>query len=163
MNLKKIGLSEKKLLLLVICFAIGIIFFTLSEYSGFEKEKENDEFDEELYTAALESKLTAILEKMEGVGDVHVMITLSGGKNYRYASQTTKSLSESSSNVETFLQLQKDSGGNSAPILTEILYPEIRGVSVVCRGAADSERRYQIIKLIASALNLNENQIFVTE
>ncbi len=164
MELKKIKISQKNLSVLVICFVIGIIFLFLSEYSSFERSRSDDSvFDETAYTASLETRLASILEQVNGVSDVNVMITLEGGITYRYANQTAKSLSGDNSSVETLLQMQEDSGGALSPILTETILPRVKGVSVVCKGAADVNIQKKIIGLVSSALNLNENQIFVTE
>ncbi len=160
----KLKRKEKNILILGLCFVLGIIFLFLSEYDfGEQTDSVNESFDEAMYTQNLESRLAAIIDQMKGVSDVTVMITLEGGVSYHFANQTAKSLSESSSTVETLLPMQEDSKGKSTPILTETKLPAIRGVSVVCAGAADVQIRKRIIGLVASTLNLNENQIFVTE
>ena len=142
----------------------GIIFLFLGEYTGFEKnENENVSFDETVYTEELEARLSHIIEKMEGVEDVTVMITLKGGISYQYAVQTAKSLSNDSSSTQTLLEMQEDAKGQISPVLTEILLPDIKGVSVVCKGGNDGTTRGRIISLVASTLNLKENQIFVTQ
>jgi stage III sporulation protein AG len=158
-----LGLKKKNFIFLITSFLVGIIFLYFGEYSGFEKTKGEEVFDESAYTTELEGELASILEEMNGVDNVKVMITLSGGKNYRYANKTQKSQSGEATSLETNLQMQEGSDGKSQPILTQTLFPEIRGVSVVCKGAADPKTQRKIIGLVASTLDLNENQIFVTE
>ena len=159
----KIKIHQKNMPILIICLCLGIIFLFLSEYHLDEERGDlSDDFDEDAYTAILEDKLKNILEEMDGVSQVNVMITLEGGRYYRYAIGSSKSLNGSLESSETFLQLQKDSGGNSAPILTEVLLPKVKGVSVVCQGAEDDAIRGRMIRLIASTLDLNANQIYVT-
>ena len=166
--MKKIFSNEKngnKLLILGICLVLGIIFLAIGEYS-FNEKRDNgakeDVFDEESYAALLEERLCAILEEMEGVENVSVMVTLEGGIRYRYANESTKSQSGERTDTEVFLILQEKSG-DTAPILTETLYPSVRGVSVVCQGANDPEVKKKVIDLVASTLNLNQNQIFVSQ
>ncbi|MBR2616542.1 MAG: hypothetical protein IKC69_07685 [Clostridia bacterium] len=165
MKQAKMALDPKKIAILSICFVLGIIFLLISEYKLDEKTDEADEsefFDEAVYTERLQEHLAAILEEMEGVSEVNVMVTLESGIRYRYASETSKSQSGERSSSEVFLMMQEKDGA-SLPILTETLYPSVRGVSVVCRGAADPAVQRRIIGLVASTLNLNENQIFVSE
>ena len=60
---------------------LGIIFLFISEYSSSTSTKPNV-FSEEEYVKRLETKIGAILEKVEGVENVSVMITLEGGNQW---------------------------------------------------------------------------------
>ena len=162
MKAEKIGINKKTLPILIICFTIGIIFLILSEYSGFEKTKGEEVFDEKAYTSELETRLEAILNQMDGIEHATVMITLESGLQHDYASQITKNANKDSSSLETYLEMSAD-GGKSQPVIKTTLLPKIRGASAVCQGAANPEVQRKIIRLLASTLNLNENQIFVTE
>jgi stage III sporulation protein AG len=158
-------LEEKKKWIIGICLVLGIIFLILAEYPFGDKTNSAKEavFDETAYTADLENRLCGILEKMEGVSQVSVMITLEGGISYHYASQTAKSFSGENESWESFLTMQEDSGGKTQPILTQTRLPKVKGASVVCQGAENENLRRRIIGLVASTLDLNENQIYVTE
>ena len=164
MELMKTKNMKKNLPFLAILLIVGIIFLFLSEYTSNEQNKNGagTEFDPELYAKNLEERLGAILEEMEGVSQAKVMITLEGGQEYRYATEVNAGLYGGNSGSET-LFVQKDSSGKSSPILAATLAPKIKGVSVVCKGAADVRIQKKIIELVASTLNLSQNQIFVTE
>ena len=159
---EKIGINKKTMPILAICFAIGIIFLFLGEYSGFEKIEGEEVFDEKAYTDELETRLEGILNGMDGIQNATVMITLESGLQKDYASQITKNANGDSSSLETFLEMSAD-GGKSEPIIKSTLLPKIRGAVVVCHGAKNPEVQLKIIRLLASTLNLNENQIFVTQ
>lgn len=163
MKAEKIGINKKTLPILAICFVLGIIFLFLGEYSGFERTAGEEVFDEEAYTGQMETRLEEILERMDGVSQVKVMITLESSECRDYATKVTKSSGKDTTSLETYLQLQEDAGGKNQPILNRTLLPEIRGASVVCKGANDPAIRIKIIRLVSSTLNLNENQIFVTQ
>ncbi len=149
---------KKNLPLLTILFLLGIIFLTLGEYDS-NKGKENlgVEFDEQAYTQNLEQRLSAMLEKMDGVENVSVMITLEGSSRYQFAKQE-----QGSTFVNSFL-MQENTNGSKEPILIEVDTPKIKGVSVVCRGAENIQTREKIIGLISGTLNLTANKIYVTQ
>ena len=135
-------LSRKKVAFLAVILAAGIIFLALSEYISTGTTESKPAFSEDAYTKDLETRLEALLERMDGVSEVKVMITLSGSESYQYAKETVKSVMAGGESTETVLPYRKGSGGQSEPILTAVAAPEIKGVSVVCRGAGnDAVRR----------------------
>ena len=158
----KRSVFKKNLPILVILFLVGIIFLAVGEY---DSNKGNDsigvKFDEEAYTENLEERLAAMLEKMDGVDDPSVMITLEGSSRYQFAKQEGSHL-QGSAYVNSFL-MQETEKGSKEPILVEVDTPTIKGVSVVCHGAENIRTREKIIDLISGTLNLTKNKIYVTE
>ncbi len=152
---------RKNLPLIAILFVLGIIFLYLAEYDS-NKENENSgiDFDEKVYTENLEQRLCAMLEKMDGVENATVMITLEGSSRYQITGENRSGLQNS---IYTSSFLQEDTASSQNPILIEIEAPKIKGVSVVCRGAENIQIRQRIINLISSTLNLPKNKIYVTE
>ena len=128
---------EKKFAFLALILSLGIIFLFLSEYSFDGTTEKNAAADTQNSAQALEERLCEILSQMEGVDDVHVFILLE------------ESLSADAS------PFSSDESSRRTPV--------IRGVSVVCAGAKNVHLKRKIILLVASTLNLNENQIYVTE
>ena len=153
-------LWKKNLPLFVILLCVGIIFLAAAEYhSNKESQRDQNDFDEETYTRRLEERLCAMIEKMDGVSDVKVMITLESGNRYRYVRDGASSSSGGDGAVGAFMMNQND----SSPVLLEIKAPKIKGVSVVCRGADNILIREKILGLVAGTLDLTQNKIFVTE
>lgn len=162
MENNKRNFFKKNLPILAILFLLGIIFLALGEYdSNKGTESIGVEFDERAYTENLETRLCSILEKMDGVDDVSVMITLEGSSRYQFAKQENSAY-QGSAYVSSFL-MQENAAGSKEPILIEVGAPTIKGVSVVCRGAENFRTREKIIGLISSTLNLTKNKIYVTE
>lgn len=161
--MERFGLNDqKKKIILGILLALGIIFLLLSEYDFSRADEETVQgLDEEAYVARLETRLSEMIGRINGISDVNVMITLEKGEEYRYAKEAS-SQSLSSSDLTHAFRLQTDSDGTEAPILIATLSPVVKGVSVVCRGAEDAVMQNKVISLVASTLNLNRNQIYVT-
>lgn len=149
--------NRKKAAIFCLLFLLGLIFFFGAEYSLSEKRDESvSVLDESGFEAQTETRLKALLEEMDGVSDVHVMVTLE-----RSEEKCVQTEPASFSSDGILASALGDSGEKSTVLAVSA--PRIRGVSIVCRGAADAETRYKIIRLVSSALNLKSNRIFVSE
>lgn len=155
-------MSKGKKILLVILLSVGLIFLMISEYDFLKaEESETSAFNEEEYTLNLERRLAEIIEKMDGVSEVSVMITLERGIEHKYAKESSSANISGAGGTDVF-RLQTSSDGDTQPILIATDSPIVKGVSVVCRGAEGTVMQNKIISLVASTLNLNRNQIYVT-
>lgn len=135
--------------------------------------KESDSVSE--YVEKLEARLADIIEKMDGVENVHVMITVKGSeskeilKDENTASENTSEsdgeggeriISSVSKDENTVYY--KDSTGTETPyVLSEIL-PEIEGVAVVADGGENPAVKEKIINMIKALFGIEINKIMVT-
>ncbi|MBQ4037475.1 MAG: hypothetical protein IJC84_05045 [Clostridia bacterium] len=131
----KLLFKEKKFLVLAVILLLGIMFLLSGEYTS---HRTADQETTEGITEAkmLEARLAEILEQMEGVESAHVLV-----------------------------MLRESVEAGSSPLYgsEERSKPAVCGVSVVCKGAKNVHVKRKIILLLASTLNLNENQIYVSE
>lgn len=151
---------QKNVPLLAILFVLGIIFLYLSEYDSNKRTGNGTiDFDSKSYTDDLEARLCAMLEKMDGVEDVRVMITLETSSRYQVSGEKGDAFT-----ADTYVNsFSLQDGSANEPTVIEIEAPKIKGVSVVCIGAENIQIRQRIINLISSTLNLTKNKIYVTE
>ncbi len=153
---------QKNIPLLAILFILGIIFICLSEYDSNKRTgNAGIDFDSKSYAEDLEQRLCAMLEKMDGVEDVQVMITLETSSRYQVTKDSGNGL-----NLDTYVNafsLQEEAENSNGPTVIQVEAPKIKGVSVVCIGAEHIQIRERIINLISSTLNLSKNKIYVTE
>lgn len=100
------------------------------------------------YTANMENRLKAILEKVEGAGSVQVMITVKNSgeqvveKDKTYAENKTVQNGENGQNTTTdninrSESTVYDSNSGGSPYVVKQLEPEIEGVLVAAQGAGD--------------------------
>ena len=157
--------SKKSVLLLLGLFAAGLIFLFASEYIWNDENKNSNAsvFDEEAYIAKLETRLCEIISEIKGVSNVKVMVALETSVSYSYAEETSKSVGTDSNRTDSSLLFQQDKNGAKSPILTAVVAPRIRGVSVVCKGGSGGEIQAKIISLISRTLNLSKSRIYITE
>lgn len=127
-----------------------------------EKINNNEE-----YSRKLEDNLKNILSKIEGVGNVDVMITLNTDEEVVAAVDMIQSsvvTSEKDSNGGTRETTQTESnnkivttqdiGGQNTPVILKKIMPEIRGVIVVADGAKDPGLKYELSLAVQTALGI---------
>ncbi|ERM91689.1 stage III sporulation protein AG [Caldanaerobacter subterraneus subsp. yonseiensis KB-1] len=176
-KLKDKFLKDNKKLLenLTVIFLIGLIL--LIGASTFSKPRPSNESDNkelvlaekqnEDYAKRLERDLKSILSKIEGVGNVEVLITLNSDEEVVAAmdvvqSSTTTNEKDSNGTVREVVQTEsnnkivtsQNTSGQNAPIVLKRLMPEIRGVIVVADGAKDPRLRYEISSAVQTALGI---------
>ncbi|PHV72360.1 hypothetical protein CS063_02460 [Sporanaerobium hydrogeniformans] len=167
----KKGLTGVLLLLLL---GLGITFFPISPRETPTKAvvtPSSEAAKEPLtYEEALEKRLTIILQKMEGVGQVNVMITTVSDKEKILAEEKTQSHQK---------QQETDQGGGTritekedmqnkiilqtgnVPYVIKENKPIIKGVLVIAEGAENSEVKSNIIQSVTSLLDVPVHKVAV--
>jgi stage III sporulation protein AG len=111
----------------------------------------------EAYRAELESRVKTLCSRVAGVGEVEVMITLAGGFEYVYATDT-----RTAAGGVTTTYVTVGSGSSESLVYIAEKPPAIVGVGVVCVGGADPTVRQEITSLLSAALGIGSNKIYVT-
>lgn len=148
-KIKSGKLFEIVVVVILILVVAVIVFTTLTdrETSG---EISGDSAD---YVQELETRLSKVLSKMEGAGEVSVFVTVASEGEKVLAMETVE---REDGTVTTTPIL---SGGE--PIVLEELMPEITGVLIVAEGANDLNVRFNLLEAAASVLNINQSIIKV--
>ena len=157
--------GKKSIALLAALFLIGLVLIMFS--SGDKKpERETNSFSEQEYITVLENKLKSVIAKVDGVGETEVMVTLESGTKSLFAKDVTDSLDVSgdskSLDSSSSLTYKSSSSSSKEPVTVGESYPSIRGVAVVCSGAADEGVREKVIELVKCVLNITSNRVCVT-
>ena len=161
---------------LTVIFLIGLIL--LIGASTFKPRPSNNNEDKELvmaqkennsedYAQKLEKDLENILSRIEGVGNIEVLITLNSDEEVVAAmdvveSSTTTNEKDSSGAVRETIQTEsnnkvvtsQNTSGQNKPIVLKRIMPEIRGVIVVADGAKDPKLRYELSLAVQTALGI---------
>jgi stage III sporulation protein AG len=173
-------LSNKKfinnlfiILLASIIVLIGVSIFTDKKDTAVTPVKSFAEENniKQDYGEYLENRLSAILEKLNGVGEVDVMITFEDSIESIPASNTTKTV-ETTKEVDaeggtrevnredTNIQMVSSTNNEALVVLKEI-NPNVKGVIVVAEGADDAlvlEKLYEAVKTV---LGISGNKVQV--
>ncbi len=158
-------MRKKKYLVFFISAALlvlALLFFSEEE----PRERDSEDFDEAAYVKNLEERTSALLSRVEGAGEVHVMITMENAYEAHYAadhvSDETKTEGVEDTSQKENVVLQTEKSGVKSPIVESISRPRVRGVSVVCKGGGNATVQMKIISLLSSLFDLDTNRISVT-
>ncbi len=125
------------------------------------------------YEDKQKTELTNILRKIDGVGEVDVMINFESGEEkvaaYDSTNQTTKTEETDTNggkrvsdqqNDTTKVVMSSESGGNS-PVILKTYKPKVIGVVITAEGAESSKVRYDIEKAVSSLYGISVEKVNV--
>ena len=158
------GLFDKyKYILLVLLAGLVLLLWPQSENQP-QKPEETAAVMEE--TAALEGRICAILQQIDGVGEASVLLTVESGEETVYAYDRTESRSQqgdsASLNQQRELVTLSDSGGQS-PVSLRQQAPVYRGAVVVCQGGDSAAVRLAVTQVIQSLTGLSADRIVISK
>ncbi|WP_294156668.1 stage III sporulation protein AG [uncultured Clostridium sp.] len=137
-------------------------------------EKSNEQvMTSDEYEAKQKTDLINILKKMNGVGDVDVMITFENGEEKvpAYDKTEQKATTEETdtqggkrvnnqNNDNSKVVMTQDNGKNEPFILTTYK-PKIVGIVIVAEGAENSKTKYEIEQAVSKLYNLSLDKVNV--
>lgn len=160
MNIKKLAtkLKSVKNIELYIALALGVIVLAivLSATSAKTDKTYEDTDDFDAYIAGMENKISSVIAKMDGCGNVKVAITYSSVDEKVYAYETV---------VTTNGSTKKETTGivkvNGQPLVVKTLPPQISGVVIVADGAEDPAVRVKIKQVVVTLLGVSIDKVQV--
>jgi len=190
-EIKKI-LAQKQLRnLIAVCIALGFILIAmnvllpssknlsnnkLSSSTTIEKSDDttiSNETDKKNYEENQKTDLKNILKKMDGVGDVEVMMSFENGEQKvpAYDKSTQKSTTEetdnqggkrvNNQNTDGSTIVMTTSDGNNEPFILTTYKPKINGVIILAEGATNSKIKYEIEQAVSKLYNLSLDKVNV--
>lgn len=152
--------GKKKLVLILLGAGVGIFLLLLGS-GWFAKQSDtqspaapSQREELEAYRADLEKRIAELCAAVEGVSDVRVSTTLSGGFETVYATETRNG-------VEVYATV--GSGSSAKALVVAQNPPEVIGIGVVCRGGSDSGIRGTLTTLLSAAFRVPSNRISIAE
>lgn len=164
------------ILLISIIFLIVANFFLKSDNKNIISTEDKYDYDyinsfEDDYSTYLESKLVKILSKIDGVGQISVMVTLESSEEKVAATNTTSTTEETVENdseggtreiqrEDLTIEVMTRSGDDSLLVVKEIK-PAVQGVIVVAQGANDPILKEILYEAVKTALGIQGNKVQV--
>ncbi len=158
-KLKSIKNYEIIICLIIICIVL-LIYFSVNG-DGKKEEKATESVNISL-TDGLEERVGNVLSKIEGVGEVDVLITFSSSVEQVTANtQNSHSTTTSNQNNSTTTSTTTSSPiiSNQNVIVLQEKMPEIIGVIVVAEGADNPKVKINILSAVSTALDIDKNSI----
>lgn len=146
------NLRGKWPLVLLCLLGVALLLFGGWQQSGGggESTQTDGRAETEAYRRMLEEELTALCSRVDGVGSLSLMITLSGSEEAVYAADR-----DASGREDYVVQ-----GGEG--LLLSRRYPAVAGVAVVCRGGSDPTVVRELTSLICAALDIGASRVHIS-
>ena len=143
----------KGLGLMVIGLIAGLVLLFLGGKTEGERVPASidSSFSFEEYEKGLAVRLEEMIERLDGVSEVHVMLTL----DRSYAEELAGEGGE-------YLTIRK-SDGEQGTVTISREAPKVKGVAVICKGGNSAEKQKEIISMLSALLELPSHRIFVSE
>ncbi len=151
-------LGKKSVLWILATAVVGVALLAFGQNLGGTATQNQKKTDEEMYnsvsfyTESLESRIEALCKQVKGVNEVHVLLTLDGGLETVYAENKSGAACD-------YVIIEGQNG--EEPVFIREIYPQIRGVAVVCSHGNDSEVQRTLIELLSAALGISSSRIRV--
>lgn len=175
------GGNSKKIKTDILTFAAvgAALIFMGGLFGGSKTEKKTfntktEESELNFSETSLEDRLKAILSKVDGAGQVDVLITVKSGKEIIVAKEFNKedtSTGETavggdvrnikSSTEESKYVILENSDGSGKPLVLKELEPEIEGVIIVAEGGGDIIVKNNLISAANAVLGVPAHKIEV--
>jgi stage III sporulation protein AG len=132
-----------------------------------------NEEDEKNYEENQKNNLKNMLKKMNGVGDVEVMMTFENGEEKipAYDKNGQKSVTEetdteggkrvNNQNNDSSKVVMTTKDGNNEPFILTTYKPKIIGVMILAEGAENSKIKYEIQQAVSKLYNLSLEKVNV--
>jgi len=144
---------------ILIALIAGVALMLIPDGSDSRKNEAAASDDAREYVEYLEAKAAKLIKEVEGVKECTVMISVTGGYRYNYASnQRVTQNGENRDTQKEYVTLD----GDTTPLLTEQRMPEILGVAVVCPDISP-ETEYKVMSLLSALFDVSSNRISITK
>lgn len=149
------SLRNGKFVLTAIGALLGIVLLLYGGFGG-KTDTQSAEPDEQaqqkrlaVYGEALEAQVAELCTRVTGIGDVRVSISFERGFSAVYA-------------MEGDNYVKIGSGSAQRPLYLYESPPKVGGVGVVLSGVGSESLRRELTALIAAALDVGANKIYIT-
>lgn len=169
-TLKKIKLNKKSLGLL--CMGVvALALLIMGELPAFSEEESVSVTDTSQYSAryiaTTQKELQKMLEKIDGAGQVRVMLTLESCYENIYAKayDNEKKISESSTDesiAEEYVIVKKGSS-NEECLVVKVYEPVVKGVAVVCEGGDNVQVKKAITETVCALFDISSAKVSVSK
>ncbi len=150
----------KKYRYVMLVLLLGIVLMMLPAKRG-EETKQQPVSPQLQQTQTTEEKLAKILSRIEGAGEVHVLLTESAGTETIYQTDASVSTNDSNSNTQSDTVTITDAQRNEIGLVKQTNPPIYQGAIVLCSGADSPTVRLSIVDAVSKVTGLGADKISV--
>lgn len=140
----------------------GILLMLLpSGSAAVEPEASAAEQSEELWLANVQRELADTLSRIEGAGQLTLMLSVETGMRRELARDSESELREEESSLRRETVILSSAGGGEEVVVTRSGYPVFRGAVVVCEGGDVPSVRLAVTEAVTALTGLGSDKISV--
>ena len=165
--LKKIWEFIKKSKYVLVVILLGVVLISLPQ-----NDKENIgetavSVQEEFSLAKEEQRIAKALSKIEGAGEVTVVLTVRSSGETVIAkdmeSYVMEENGESRQELSSSVVTVSEGSQKESPVTIEVVYPEYLGALIVAEGAGNAETKLKLTQAVAALTGLSTEKITVVK
>jgi len=151
----------KKYRYVAIVLLVGLILMVLPSTAKSTESKEESVKTAEATEITMDARLEAILGKIEGAGQVRVMLSIASGQETIFQTNDSISTSNDANTTQIDTVIITDADRNQSGLIRQVNPPKYLGAIVICKGADSSAVRFALTDAVSKITGLNTNQISV--
>lgn len=136
-SIKKLVRSGKAKNIIIAVGILGALLIFASSFAGLGGEENGADYSVAKYKSELQSSLSEMLTRIEGVGSVSVMLTIENSVEGVYLENNSTKTKE--------------------------IEPKIRGVIIACGGGDDPSVKANVLDAVTKALNVSSAKVSITK
>ena len=136
---------------------LGVCLMCLPNTSSDEPQPEQAQ---QIPQSDLQIQLEDILSKIDGAGEVCVLLSMQEGVSYQYQQDLQSDTTSDSVQMQSQTVFSRENG-SELPVVAKTIYPSYRGAVVVCEGADRAAVQLAIVRVVSNLTGLGSDHIAV--
>lgn len=129
---------------------------------GHDTPKAAEQDTQVFVLADFERSVEARLARIDGVGQLELMLTLEASEEAVYASNTRESAGGGQGGSrEQSITVVSDSGYGQRPVTVKEIFPTFRGAVVLCEGADNIHVRCAVVEAVSTLCGIGSDKVAV--
>ncbi len=136
--------------------AFGVFLIMMSGFLVESPPSEEIVEPEQTSIIELKEELEGILKRIEGVGEVTILVTFEEMSEYVYAKE--EKITDEQTEADYILMNTEE---GEKPLVLKEIPPKVKGVVVVCEGAESAVVQQSILEVLKASLDISYTQVSI--
>lgn len=157
----KLRIFADKYKYVFIVILAGVLLMLLPERKTDTLHDVKQEDTEPAVSQSIEQRLAQVLSKVDGAGQVAVMITTAAGEEVIYQTDTNMTMGENTNTTQSDTVTVTDTQRDQTGLIRQVNPPIYQGALIVCEGADSPTVRFAIVEAVSKITGLGADRISV--
>lgn len=145
----------------IIVLLIGCIFLAAPKFESKKSNESTISSKQEAVCESVSDQLEKILERIDGAGDVTVMLSTAESEKTLYQTDSRITDSDASNATDISTIIVTDEQRTETGLVQQVISPKYQGAIIVCQGAENPTVRLSIIDAVSKVTGLKTDKISV--